>query len=190
MRSLIAAFNNKPTVWLKDRRYVITPLLDHEPETSYDLMAEAVEELSKLVDFSKADKVVGEEDRGGYLAALVAYANKKSLGMVKWFPIGLSTSVPIDFRNAYTEGKMYLYGVKKGDRIILIEDMVDSGGTLIAMINLLKKVGATIVAVAILAEKEEYHGLQRIKEETGIDVQCLMKFSSSGSTSKVTWIKE
>ena len=188
MKELIDAFDSKPVKWVKDRNYIVSPLFDHEPETTYALMKSAVDELSKLTDFSKADKILGEEDRGGFLAALLAYEHNKSLAMVKWFPIDLKIQVSIDFRNAYTEGKMYLYGVQKGDKVILVEDIVDSGGTIIAMINLLKTVGAEIIDVIVVAEKEEYSGVERIKKETGIDVKYLLKFSTTGDLSKVTHV--
>jgi adenine phosphoribosyltransferase len=186
MEELIKAFEGKPVKWVKDRNYIVSPLFDHEPETPYLLLKSAVEELSKITDFSKADKILGEEDRGGFLASLLAYEHKKSLAMVKWFPIDLKIQVPVDFRNAYTEGKMYLYGVRKGDNLILVEDIVDSGGTIIAMIKLLREVGANIIDVVAIAEKEEFLGIERIKKETGVDVKCLLKFSTSGSLSKVT----
>lgn len=189
MEEIIKSFDDQPVKWVKDRNYVITPLLDHEPETSFKLMNSVVEELSKLSDFSKADKIVGEEDRGGYIAALVAYRNKKSLGMVKWFPLDTGRNICVDFRNAYANGQMYLYGVQAGDNIILIEDMIDSGGTIIAMIELLKKVGANILDVIVIAEKEEFNGIRRIKETTGIDVKHLIKFNCVGDRSKVTWHK-
>jgi len=190
MKEIIRAFNGQTIKLVKNTNYIVTPLLDHEPETSYDLMEDVVRELSKLTDFSKADKIVGEEDRGGYIAALLAYANKKSLGMVKWFPIDLADTVRVNFRNAYTEGKMYLYGVQKGDRVILVEDMVDSGGTIIAMIELLRKIGAEIVDVVLIGEKEELNGINRIKKETGLDVKYLIKFSCLGTKSKGTFVRE
>ena len=109
--------------------------------------------------------------------------------MVKWFPVDLEKNIKIKFRNSYTKGEMYLYGVKKHDRVILVEDMVDSGGTIISMIKLLRKVGAKIMDVIVIAEKEEFKGINRIKDETGIDVKFLLKFSSSGNSSKVTWMK-
>lgn len=189
MKEIIKAFNNQTIKLVKNRNYIITPLLDHEPETSYQLMKDVVKELSKLTDFSKADKVVGEEDRGGYIAALLAYANKKSLGMVKWFPVNLGDRVSVDFRSAYAEGKMYLYGVRKGDRIILVEDMVDSGGTIVAMIELLRKIGAEIVDIILIGEKEELNGVDRIKKATGLDVKYLIRFSCLGNKSRVTFVR-
>ncbi len=190
MKEIFKAFNKQPVKWIKNRNYVITPLLDHEPETTYALMNDVVKSLSKLTNFSKANKVVGEEDRGGYIASLLAYENKKALAMVKWFPVDIKKNIKIKFRNAYTHGNMYLYGVQKGDRVILVEDMIDSGRTIIAMIKLLRKVGAKIIDVIVIAEKEEFNGINRIKKETGIDVKFLLRFSSNGYISKVTWVKK
>ena len=190
MKELISAFNNQPLVWVKDRNFLVNPLLDHMPTTTFDLLEDTIKSLSQLTDFSKANKLVGEEDRGGFLVALMAYYHKLSFGMVKWNPNGLNGHISVDFRNAYTEGKMYLSGVEKGDRIILVEDLVDSGGSIIAMIELLRKCEVEIIDVIVIAEKEEYKGIERIKKETGIDIKHLLKFSSMGKTSKVTWIND
>ena len=187
MKELIAAFHNQPLTPVKGRNYIITPLVDHEPETPYTLMNEAITYLSKLADFSGANKVVGEEDRGGFIAALVAHANRKSLGMVKWNPMGLTSQIAVDFRNAYAEGKMYLHGVRTGDKVVIIEDLVDSGGTIISMIELLREHGVQVMDIAVVAEKEEFNGVKRIKQETGMDVKHLIKFNCQGKRSRVTW---
>jgi len=185
MKEIIKAFDKQPLIKIEDRNYIINPLLDHAPETGYKLMRDVVIELTKITELARANKIVGEEDRGGYIAALMAYKNKKSLAMVKWNPGGLKGDLSINFRNAYTNGKMYVHGIKKGEDVILVEDIVDSGGTLIAMINLLKKSGVNIRDVVAIAEKIEYAGCRRIKEETGVSVKCLLRVSCAGDRSSV-----
>jgi len=185
MKKIIESFNNQPLINLKGRKYILNPLLDHTPNTTYELMKDVVMELSKLSNFKKINKIVGEEDRGGYIAALVAYKNKKDLAMVKWNPIGLKGDCAVDFRNAYTKGKMYLYGVSKGDKVILVEDLIDSGGTIIAMVKLLEENGVEICDIITVVEKINYNGIRRIKKETGYNVKCLLKVDCSGEKSTV-----
>lgn len=185
MEEIIKAFDNQPLTLINNRKYIVNPLLDHMPETKYELLEDVVLELSKLTSFDDAQKIVGEEDRGGYIAALMAYEHKKSLAMVKWNPSGLQSEHPVDFRNAYTSGKMYLHGIKKGDRVILVEDLIDSGGTIIAMIKLLQDAGAVIVDIITVAEKIDYDGRERIKNETGFDVKSLLKVQCLDEKSKV-----
>lgn len=189
MKKIIKSFDNQKLTKLNGHNYLINPITDHTPETPAALLKEIVRELSRLTNFSKANKVVGEEDRGGYIAALIALENNKSLAMVKWNPIGLKGQIAVNFRNAYTEGKMYLYGIKKGDRVILVEDLIDTGGTIIGMIKLLKKSGIKIIDVIAIAAKDEYKGIERIREETGIEVKHLLKFSCTEKRSKVVEVK-
>ncbi len=178
MEEVIKAFDKQPLVQVKDRKYVINPLTDHHPTTSYALIDDVVEELSMLTDFSKATKILGEEDRGGFLAVLMAYRHKLPFGLVKWNPSGLEGQFSIDFRNAYTHGKMYLHGIDKGDKVVLVEDMVDSGGTIISMVHLLREIGIELLDVVVVSVKEGFNGLENIKKETGVDVKYLVKFKA------------
>ena len=189
MKHLIQAFDDRPLVNIKDMRYLLTPLTDQVPATSYEIVEEMIRELSTLSDFTRATKILGEEDRGGYIASLMAYAHKLPFGMVKWNPNGLEGQIAIDFRMAYAGGKMFLNGIDPGDKVIIVEDMVDSGGTIIAMVELLKQANVDIVDIIAIAEREERRGIERIKRENGHDVKHLLTFNTTGERSKVTWIR-
>ncbi len=187
MQSIIEAFHKKRLVFLKDRNFLINSLIDQQPATSYDLMNETVRELIALANWEGVTKVFGEEDRGGFIAALVAYEKKLPLAMVKWNPSGLEGDISIPFRNAYSSGLMYANGLEKGDKVVLVEDMVDSGGTIISMIKLLKREGIELVDVVVVAEKAEYQGIKKIEKETGVKVKSILKFTSAGKFSEVIW---
>lgn len=190
MKHIIKAFHNSPLVPVKDRNFMINSLIDQDPATPPELLREVVEELTKITDISKATKIFGEEDRGGFLAALMAYEHNLPLAMVKWNPSGLEGQVCIDFRNAYTHGKMYANGLEPNDKVLLVEDLVDSGGTIIGMLKMLQKEKIEVVDVIVVAEKVEYKGIEAIKKATGVDVKTLIKFSSTGDKSKVVWIHD
>jgi adenine/guanine phosphoribosyltransferase-like PRPP-binding protein len=190
MKLVVDAFDNRPLIPVKDRNFIINPLTDHIPHTPYELLEDTVNELAKLTDYSKADKLLGEEERGGFITVLMAYHQKMPFGMVKWNPNGFDGQISVDFKMSYAEGKLYLNGINKGDKVIIVEDMIDSGGTMIAMIKLLEKAEVEIIDIIAIAEKEEYEGVKRIKKETGRDVKVLLRFSSKGEKSKVTWVRE
>ena len=189
MKEVIRAFHNQKIVKVNGHNYLINPITDHNPDTTYTLLRDVVKELSNLTNFSKANKIVGEEDRGGYIAALMAYEKKKSLGMVKWNPAQLKGLIGVNFRNAYTEGKMYLNGCKKGDKVILVEDLIDTGGTISSMVKLLQKHQITILDIICVADKEEYAGIDRIEKETGIRPKSLIQFTCVNKKSKVVQVK-
>jgi adenine/guanine phosphoribosyltransferase-like PRPP-binding protein len=185
MKELIKAFHDQPLRQINGRKYILNPLLDHYPETSYALMKDTVVELSRITDVSKVDKIIGEEDRGGYVAALMAFRHKKSLAMVKWNPSGVDGQIGIDFRNAYTAGKMYLNGVQAGEKVLIVEDLIDSGGTLIAMIQLLRSVKVEIYDIITVVDKIDYGGRERILRETGLSVKSILGVSCQGGSSSV-----
>jgi adenine phosphoribosyltransferase len=189
MQEIIKAFHNCPLVPVKDRNFIVTPLIDQEPATSPELLKDVVKELSTLTDISKATKVFGEEDRGGFIAALMAYEYNLPLAMVKWNPSGLEGQISISFRNAYHTGKMYANGLEEDDKVLLVEDFVDTGGTLIGMIKLLQQKEIELTDVIVIAEKDGYDGIKRVKDETGVDVKKLLKVSSKGKASRVTWVR-
>lgn len=69
----------------------------------------------------------------------------------------------------------YLYGVKENESILLIDDMVSTGGTLIALIKLLNNLGIKIVDVVCMVEKPDYGGAKIVKKETGINVKTIFQ---------------
>lgn len=188
MKEIIRAFDNQPLRRVNGRNYILNPLLDHYPETPYVLMEDVVTELSRMTDLSKIDKIVGEEDRGGYIAALMAFSHKKSLAMVKWNSVGVDGHIGVNFRNAYTSGKMYLNGVKAGDKVLIVEDLIDSGGTIIAMIELLRCAGVEIYDIITVVNKVDYGGRERILRETGFSVKSILGVTCKGGSSRVVSI--
>ena len=106
--------------------------------------------------------------------------------MVRWVPNQLATQVSEIFSCEYVkEGTLYLSGIEKNDRVVIIDDIISTGGTLIGIIKTLKKIEAEIVDIIVLAEKIDYNGVDRVKKMTGLDVRSLIKISVSGARSKV-----
>lgn len=161
-------FNNKKIINLKEHRYVINPLTDHEPFTSSEMLKTAVETYKFLWNFTNVTKIIWEEDRGWFLAALLSYETWIPFWLVKWNPSDYEWQLWIDFRNAYTHWKMYLNWAEKWDRVIIIEDLIDTWWTIIGLVELLKKSEIEIVDIIVLAAKEENNGINLIYEKTWI----------------------
>ncbi len=182
------AFHKQPIISIKNKKYCVNTLTDHSPVTESKLLDQIMNEMSESVDYSKADILIGEEDRGGYLCALASYVWKKPFSLTKWNPSGLEGEVSVDFKNTYASGQLYINGLKRFEnkKAIIVEDLIDSGGTIIAMIELLRKNNVEVIDVIAVAEKSDYYGVERIQKETGITPKVLVKFNSNGELSEVT----
>ena len=136
--------------------------------------------LQKLYDFSKdlkISKVVGIESRGFIFGAMLA--EKLDAGFV---PIRKPGKLP-----AETERKTYdlEYGqdtieihkdaVKRGERILLHDDLLATGGTAVAAANLIEKLGGDVVQLSFIIELTFLNGRNKLK---GYDVKSLIEYDS------------
>ena len=87
----------------------------------------------------------------------------------------------------YYKGNLYPYGIQRGDTVYIIEDTVSSGGTLIGLINLLRNNDVYIEGAVSAVAKKEYGGIQRIQDETGINVHRILDISVAGDKTHVTY---
>lgn len=179
------AFDNKPLLWVQGKKFLVNPLTDQIPATSPDLLRAAAKEILRAARWRSADKIVGEEDRGGILVAAVSLASDLPFAMARWQPSGIQDQLWVDFECEYTRGRLYLNGVERSDKVLIVDDMISTGGTLLALIQLVTMAEADIVDVICLVEKVEYGGVERVSKETGIDVQTMVKVSVAGSESRV-----
>ncbi|MBU1177631.1 adenine phosphoribosyltransferase [Patescibacteria group bacterium] len=185
MQKIIDSLDNKPLVEIDGRQFIINPLTEQIPCTEAELLREACEELVKKIDQQQTTKLVTEEDKGAILLAGVSLLTGLPFGMARWQPSRIAGQVKESFKMEYTKGDLYLNGIEKGDRVTIVDDLVSSGGTLIALIKTIEKVGAEIIGIICIAEKVDYQGCERIKKETGHEVQTLLKIDMSGEKSRV-----
>lgn len=134
------------------------------------------EACAKIVEFAKkvgATVIVGPESRGFIFGCPVAYELK--IGFV---PIRKPGKLP---REVVTEKYDLEYGsntlcmhsdaVKKGDKVLIVDDLLATGGTVVATKHLVEKLGATVVGAAFLIELKELNGKELLKD---LDVLAIM----------------
>ena len=73
------------------------------------------------------------------------------------------------------ELEIHVDAIKPGDRVLLVDDLIATGGTATAAVNLLQKIGAEIVAACFVIDLPEIGGAQRLRD-MGVEVRALMQF--------------
>lgn len=183
---ILKAFDRQPIKIVSGKKYCVNTITDHSPVTQPELLEQIISEAKQVINYQDTDLLVGEEDRGGYICSLLSIPLRKPFTLTKWNPSGFEGEIEVDFKNAYTDGKLYLNGINPSHKkAIIVEDIIDTGGTIVAMINLLRKAGIEIVDVFAIADKVDYGGKDRIYKETGIIPKTLVSFESGESFSKV-----
>lgn len=159
----------KPGVKFKD----ITPLLA-DPK-AFTALTDALAELSVR---HGATKIVGLEARGFILAAPVAV--RAGIGFI---PVrkagklpGATLSQAYDLEYGSAEMEVHAEDLQEGDRVIVIDDVLATGGTAAASVELVRRAGAEVVAVAVLLELGFLGGRDRLEPHLhGAPLEALIK---------------
>jgi adenine phosphoribosyltransferase len=137
-----------------------------------------VDELVQPWAGSKVDKVAGIEARGFILGGAVAH--QVSAGFV---PIRKKGKLPHKtVRMAYAleygtdEMEIHADGVKKGDRVILVDDLIATGGTAEGAVKLLRQLGAEVVAACFIVDLPELGGADKLRK-MDVNVRTLVEFA-------------
>ena len=92
---------------------------------------------------------------------------------------GLEGEVEVSQETGYSKGSIYLNDIKEGERIVIIDDVLSTGGTIKSVIEGLNRTKAKLVNVVIVVEKGD--GMQRLKRDyPEVEFDSLVKLEMQG----------
>jgi adenine phosphoribosyltransferase len=137
----------------------------------------AVDELVQPWAGSKIDKVAGMEARGFILGGAVAH--QVSAGFIPIRKKGKlphkRVSIAYSLEYGLDEMEMHEDAVTKGDKVILVDDLIATGGTAEGAVKLLKQQGADVLAACFIIDLPELGGADKIRK-LGVPVRTLIAF--------------
>jgi len=138
----------------------ITTLIKNGPA-----FKKVVDEIVKRYKKEKIDVVVGAEARGFIVGAAVAYKLGVGLGLVRKkgkLPYKtISTTYELEYGTDTVE--MHKDAIKKGQRVLIVDDLLATGGTAAASAELVKKLGGKIAGIAFIIELVDLKGREKLK---------------------------
>jgi len=156
----------KPGVTFKD----ITPLLAHKKAFSYTIDA-----LAHQYDRDEIDKVLGIEARGFMVAAPLAY--RFTAGLI---PVRKAGKLPwevesetYDLEYGTDELQMHSDAIEPGERILIVDDVLATGGTALATAKLTERCGGKVAGITTIMELAFLNGRDRL---SGYDFFSLITY--------------
>ena len=168
---LEASLEEAKVVWKDDYPYFIHPLSDGVPPIEPALLREAVEAVAAVADLD-CDCIVTPEAMGLPLGTGLSLRTGLPLNVIRKRSYGLEGEVELPFDTGYSQGRLYLNSLKRGQRVLLVDDVVSTGGTLKATVGGLRELGVEIGDVVILFEKCDREALER---ELDLPIKSLLK---------------
>ena len=131
-----------------------------------------MQEFLKDTDF---DLVVGPESRGFIFGVPIAYNMNKGFVPVRKKGKLPSETISQEYDLEYGSATLEIHkdAIKSGQRVVIIDDLIATGGTTEAIIKLIEKLGGEVVKVVFLMELA---GLEGRKKLEGYDVQAALRF--------------
>lgn len=173
--SLLAA----PIIWKGDYPYFIHPLTDGVPRLDPQVLTAVVELIEKRVPWESIDLMLGIEAMGLPLTSPLSMRNNKPQVVIRKRSYGLDGEVAIDQSTGYSKGSMFLNDIKKGERVLIVDDVLSTGGTLDAVISGVESIGAVIESIVVVVEKGP--GLKQLQQKyPHIEISSLVQVEMDG----------
>ena len=180
MKELRASLQSAPVIWKGDYPYFIHPITDGVPRMDPEVLNAITKLVVDRVNWSKIDMILGIEAMGLPLTAPLSMATGLPLIIARKRSYGLEGEVEIDQSTGYSKGAMYLNDLKKGERIVILDDVLSTGGTLKAVIEGVRRAGAQVAEIVTVVEKGG--GMKRLQEDyPGIRIQSLVRLEMDGA---------
>lgn len=134
--------------------------------------------VNEIVEFAKdlgVDKVVGPEARGFMVGCPVAVGLGCGFAMARKKGKLPRETVEIDYGLEYGEATLQLHSdaVKPGEKVLICDDLLATGGTTLATVELIEKLGGEVVGLAFLIELMDLKGRDKIEKYT---IKTLMEY--------------
>ncbi len=142
--------------------YVINPITDSIPPADPLMVSLMTDYLLDGLEFRDLDKVVTPEALGLPLGSVIAYKTGLPQAIVRKRDYGVE-GVKVKYRSGYEEGYYYVYGVKPGDKVLLVDDALSTGGTAVSILEAFSRMGVEVRSVLVGLNKPQYGGEERVK---------------------------
>ena len=169
---------NAPVVWKEGYPYFVHPLSDGVPRQTSELLSAARDLVAENVDWDSIDLILGIEAMGIPLAAALCLTSGKPLVIGRKRQYGLPGEVSIDQSTGYSKGEIYLNDIQKGARVLIVDDVVSTGGTLHPILQAVDRMGAIVQDCWIVFEKGD--GMDKIRTSGDWPLNSLVKIEMQG----------
>ena len=169
---LRASLRDCPVVRFGRYDYFVHPITDGIPLGDPDVLEEVLAELARRGDWRRCDKIVTAESMGFPLATGLSLRVHKPYVFIRKRQYGLPGEASLKQTTGYSKTDMFINNIHAGDRVVFVDDVISTGGTLISIVKALRSTGAHVVDALIVFEKTRE--LPAIEKELGLKVQTLL----------------
>ncbi len=174
IKQLRKTLTQVPVVKKGSYHYVIHPITDGIPSIASELLQEITDEIyQRMEKYGKIDKIVTMEAMGIPLAASLSLKMKLPFTIIRKKSYGLPEEISVEQVTGYSKAHLYVNGLERGERVVIVDDVLSTGGTLKAVLTVLKTMGVNVHGVIVAIDKGNI--AEAIAQESGVAIEALVK---------------
>jgi adenine phosphoribosyltransferase len=150
---LVESLETCPIVRRGDYNYFIHPITDGVPIVDPALLREVCTAMIKVLDLTGVEKIVVVEAMGIHIGSVLSTMTDIPMTIMRKREYKLPFEIAVHQTTGYSKGELYLNGVYNGDRVVIIDDVISTGGTMKALLQALEIAGAEIVDICIAIQR-------------------------------------
>lgn len=166
------SLESSPIIMMGSYSYFVNPITDGIPQMDPMVLAEVLEGFKEVGDFH-CDLLIAPEAMGLPLVVPLSLELGIPYNVVRKKRYGLPGEVSVTQLTGYSKSEMYLNGIEEGERVVLVDDVISTGGTIKAVAGALQALGAEIVDILIAVEKGDHK--EEAERELGVRIKTLVK---------------
>ena len=171
LEQLYDSLVNAPVVKRGNYSYFIHPVSDGVPLLEPSLLEEISEYILRYAEMD-VDRIVTVEAMGIPIATCLSLKTGIPLSIVRKRKYDLAGEIELSQSTGYSKGKLYVNGISEGDRVLIVDDVISTGGTLLVLVKALEDAGVEISDVVAVIERGT--GSNDLRD-AGIDVKTLVR---------------
>ena len=159
-----------PIIEKEGYQYFVHPISDGVPMLEPGLLREIVIGIIRKAELEDVDKIVTPAAMGIHISTAVSLMTDIPLVVIRKRKYGLEGEVALAQETGYSENEMYINDVYPGDKVLVLDDVLSTGGTLRAIAEALDSIGADIRDIVAVIKKAGDNEL----DDTEYDVKTLI----------------
>ena len=157
------SLRGSPIIWKGEYPYFIHPISDGIPRMDAEVLRATRDLIVESVDWTNIDLIVTVEAMGLPLLAAVGDATGKPTVVIRKRSYGMEGETRVDVSTGYSQSTVYINDIKPGERILIVDDVISTGGTLEPLLETLENMGVILQDIVIAIEKG--NGRERLNKE-------------------------
>jgi len=171
---LKASIMSSPIVNMNGYPYLVHPITDGVPMMDPDVLDEILDWMASASDFD-CDCIAAPESMGIPLAVPLSLRLRIPYTVIRKRPYGIDGEIRVSYRTGYSEREVFINGLKRGDSVVIVDDMLSTGGTLSAIVNALKDNEITVADVLVVFNKNKER--EELCKRLGVEIKRMIDIS-------------